>query len=358
MQCLANFCHKQKYFLQKTLKNSKNGTAIYQFYDENMKKTIGSILFLLIVTACSSAPKIDFAEIENAKIGNNIFQQRLHAGYLRLAKAQQEQGDYQDAKHFANKARALARGIEPGIEELYQREIPLSHINEVLGAKYFLEAAFVKGVKNEEPEASAKAQVMLDCWIEQIEDATLDNKKKTSGFCKQEMLKASAVVNEVLDAIDKREAGKAKRLIAIEKQKFEAARQGYLKKLALEKRKRKKLPEYNLIFFKFNDVKLGLTAQNILKKVAKEIPLFKPRKVIVSGHTDNVGSYNYNIKLAMKRGYIVRDYLVSLGINPELIDVKAYGKNKPRDTRSNKPKNVRNRYVKVTFMLDNRVYYR
>ena len=35
--------------------------------------------------------------------------------------------------------------------------------------QYFLEAAFVKGIKQQIPEPSAKAQVLFDCWVEETE---------------------------------------------------------------------------------------------------------------------------------------------------------------------------------------------
>ena len=90
------------------------------------------------------------------------------------------------------------------------------------------------------------------------------------------------------------------------------------------------MPEYSLLFFDFNKTDLGLTEEGILDKVAKDIIKFNPRKVIVSGHTDLIGSYDYNMQLATKRGQVAANYLVNRhGINAEIIDVKAYGENKP-----------------------------
>jgi outer membrane protein OmpA-like peptidoglycan-associated protein len=94
-----------------------------------------------------------------------------------------------------------------------------------------------------------------------------------------------------------------------------------------------------------------------LDKVAKDIVKFKPRKVIVSGHTDSVGSYDSNMLLAQQRGEVAANYLINRHkINARLIDVKVYGENKPRIESTPTEKDMRNRYVKIQFEFDNRFY--
>ena len=45
----------------------------------------------------------------------------------------------------------------------------------------------------------------------------------------------------------------------------------------------------------------------------------------VEGHTDNVGSEEYNMRLSESRANAVRDYLVSEGINPDKVTAKGFG---------------------------------
>lgn len=80
--------------------------------------------------------------------------------------------------------------------------------------------------------------------------------------------------------------------------------------LAEQKRELKKLPEYLLIFFAYNSKELDLQSKSVLDKVAKDIELFSPRKVILRGNADLTGSSDYNLKLSFARAQEAADYLV------------------------------------------------
>ncbi len=53
--------------------------------------------------------------------------------------------------------------------------------------------------------------------------------------------------------------------------------------------------------------------------------------VIVEGHADERGSREYNLALGERRALAVRDYLISLGVNPSVIQTKSYGEEMPED---------------------------
>ena len=52
-------------------------------------------------------------------------------------------------------------------------------------------------------------------------------------------------------------------------------------------------------------------------------------KVELAGHTDNVGSENYNKKLSADRAEVVRKALVDNGIDETRLTAKGYGSTKP-----------------------------
>ena len=51
--------------------------------------------------------------------------------------------------------------------------------------------------------------------------------------------------------------------------------------------------------------------------------------VIVTGHTDRIGSMKYNMKLSEKRAITVKDYIVSKGVNQKLIFWEGKGPKQP-----------------------------
>jgi len=51
--------------------------------------------------------------------------------------------------------------------------------------------------------------------------------------------------------------------------------------------------------------------------------------VSVNGHTDRIGSATYNQKLSERRATVVRDYLVSKGMDRSKIETYGYGKTQP-----------------------------
>ena len=53
--------------------------------------------------------------------------------------------------------------------------------------------------------------------------------------------------------------------------------------------------------------------------------------MIVEGHCDERGSNEYNLSLSEQRAIGVRDYMVSLGIDPNRLQTRAFGEEKPAD---------------------------
>jgi len=65
----------------------------------------------------------------------------------------------------------------------------------------------------------------------------------------------------------------------------------------------------------------------------------------VQGHTDNVGSADYNARLSQSRADSVRAYLVSHGIDPNRLVSRGYGMTKPLVPNSNSANRALNRRV-------------
>jgi outer membrane protein OmpA-like peptidoglycan-associated protein/YHS domain-containing protein len=98
------------------------------------------------------------------------------------------------------------------------------------------------------------------------------------------------------------------------------------------------------IFFDFGKSTLrseSVAELNQLKKVLEENPTIK---IEISGHTDNVSSDEYNLKLSENRAKAVVEHLLQNGVAKERLSYKGYGKSQPvasNDTEEGRQENRR-----------------
>ncbi len=67
----------------------------------------------------------------------------------------------------------------------------------------------------------------------------------------------------------------------------------------------------------------------------------------LDGHTDNVGSEAFNLKLSQDRAQAVKQYLSSRGVSAPRILTEGYGANRPVDTNTTPEGRQRNRRVEM-----------
>jgi len=67
----------------------------------------------------------------------------------------------------------------------------------------------------------------------------------------------------------------------------------------------------------------------------------------VIGHTDSIGTEEYNQALSLRRATSVKDYIVSKGVDPSIIDVSGKGESEPVADNSTKEGRAQNRRVEV-----------
>ena len=70
-------------------------------------------------------------------------------------------------------------------------------------------------------------------------------------------------------------------------------------------------------------------------------------KIRITGHTDNVGTDEYNKKLSLTRAEAIRDYLVSLGGDPAKMEVSGEGETRPIADNKTAEGRAKNRRVEV-----------
>ena len=104
------------------------------------------------------------------------------------------------------------------------------------------------------------------------------------------------------------------------------------------------------IFFSTGSATLEEQSQSELKKLVEFLEKNPTMKIEVSGHTDDVGADDANMKLSQQRAESVKTYLVGKGIVADRIQSKGYGKTKPiasNATAEGKQKNRRTEFVVI-----------
>ena len=75
-------------------------------------------------------------------------------------------------------------------------------------------------------------------------------------------------------------------------------------------------------------------------------------KIIIAGHTDNVGSAKSNLILSKKRSQAVGVYLEQRGVKSERIIVQYFGEEKPVADNNTKEGRQQNRRVEMTILFE------
>ena len=106
----------------------------------------------------------------------------------------------------------------------------------------------------------------------------------------------------------------------------------------------------NNIFFDFGKSNLRIESFPELDRIAKILNENQNMQIEISGHTDNVGSDDANLKLSTDRAKAVKDYIISKGINETRVVSKGYGKAKPVAGNETEEGKQRNRRVEFTIL--------
>ncbi|MDQ3392602.1 MAG: OmpA family protein [Bacteroidota bacterium] len=85
----------------------------------------------------------------------------------------------------------------------------------------------------------------------------------------------------------------------------------------------------NNIFFDFDKAVLRPESFTELNMVVDLLKKNEHLEIEIGGHTDNMGSEDYNVKLSDARAKAVRKYLVQEWIDESRVSAKGYGKSKP-----------------------------
>lgn len=107
-----------------------------------------------------------------------------------------------------------------------------------------------------------------------------------------------------------------------------------------------------MVFFETNKAVIKPVSYGLLDDVARVLNQYPDIKLVeVSGHTDDVGKDDANMKLSQARSEAVMKYLIEKGqVDPARLVARGYGETKPIDTNTTAEGRAKNRRVAFTIL--------
>ena len=271
------------------------------------------------MTGCTNLDRLS-----RASLLNDHYFFALANEYLAFSSSEAKQYDWYDSEYFAKKGLRASHGEmvlpeTPSDWDLDQPDIARldkqrRRLMKVIQGSY--RHAFAPDV--------AHAQVLYDCWIEQLEE---NWQMSDIAECEDNFLSLMTEIEEKI-AI-KMEAGKKNQPIMIGK---ESNRENTLSRV---------------VYFGFDSYNIDNIGHQIINQVASFINNLTDYTVSVKGHTDSYGTANYNLGLSKKRADSVADLLQKKGVNSSKISVTAHGESMLALDTKDQVSEIKNRRVEI-----------
>ena len=114
------------------------------------------------------------------------------------------------------------------------------------------------------------------------------------------------------------------------------------------------MPKNLLIYFEFNDSKFKPDPQidNSVTEFKAWLEKYPQSMLSVSGHTDLVGTAEYNYKLALKRAQVVGTYLENKGVNTSRMITDSRGSTEPAADYLTAEGRAKNRRTEISIKMN------
>lgn len=106
------------------------------------------------------------------------------------------------------------------------------------------------------------------------------------------------------------------------------------------------------LLFETDIDELSTEGREAVASVARALTRVGIDRVLVEGHTDNVGSARYNEQLSLRRAETVAQRLVKVGLQDSMIERRGLGFSKPVADNATAEGRAQNRRVVVTVRVD------
>ncbi len=276
---------------------------------------------LLLLSACAAPVGFEVRSAPADSSHQSAFDQALVGGYW--ADAVEESGidDNYASDWDAIKAKSAAKGQEvlPGDSSTDfgsgHKPVHESQTNDINDARAKLMGFFDRGARDVRPEWAGKAQVALDCWIEESTEVNSRGgilEVEDMNSCKNDFNTAMAKIEPFLPPQQVAEHLKMFELMPDQGPPPMPAKAGN--------------PDTYLVFFDWDKYNLTPEALGIIRTAAANAKKSNGAKIEVTGYTDTSGPVDYNLKLSKRRANAVKAELVRQGISAKNITTIGKGK--------------------------------
>jgi len=295
------------------------------------KNLISIISILIFLTGCSTS----FKELSTIEINKPInFQEHLLSEYKKRATFEaEEMHDWNSAKLYSEKALRSLDTDEIYPEEISYWKLPDENINEIRIAYDNLMTIY-KDAKKIDPFNLAKAISALDCWSEQQEEKwqTWD-----INSCKNDFLNAMHNIYEKISTQENEQENSNVKDNNLENETKDEV-------TIVTKIENKELIQ--IIYFDFDKFNLSEVSKNKIKTFLNNYGNVISEYLVV-GHTDTKGTNKYNLSLSIKRAEIVKEILISYGIQQSSIKILGKGEESLAVSTPDDTKQPANRRVEI-----------
>ena len=109
------------------------------------------------------------------------------------------------------------------------------------------------------------------------------------------------------------------------------------------------------LMFPFDQYALTEQSRTNLRELAESLKEHPDTNILIEGHTDNTGKEAYNMKLSKRRAESVKDYLTSLGVDSNRLEVTAFGEEMPIASNDTEEGRQKNRRVEVAISANEKM---
>lgn len=104
------------------------------------------------------------------------------------------------------------------------------------------------------------------------------------------------------------------------------------------------------VYFATDKYNINNASQTTLDKLVGVFMEYPDTNLLVVGHTDSVGSEDYNMTLSKNRAYAVTNYLIGKGLNSSRFTTNWFGESQPMHDNSTESGRAKNRRVNVAIL--------